>query len=355
MSGRRLITRRLLILALVVVVAALSGRYVADLGVGGAGRSEKRSRGEGPSFLDAKGGFPLVQCYLAPDGVPAKHPISEDFQDAWLELNPTLRAEFFDSKRAVQFIARHYGAKSREMRQYNSHKWYTERADYFRILAVYAIGGLYIDNDVEPLRPVHEWLSTFGWGPEVGRNLLLVGVEMPRSRGGLSLQIVNFNFLASHPGHPALRRVMDVIERASETVKEGTDNVMIRTGPLAFSRGVLDWLGHEVDPAVTDQRGVLFARKDDTTGETWRVLLLPYRAFGNHPSHGNDVNKEPYSQHLVHHHFHGTWRPDMYRGRSHFKVVVEDRREGQGGRSHKFANWQEYSASMPKHPPMPRP
>ena len=56
------------------------------------------------------------------------------------------------------------------------------------------------------------------------------------------------------------------------------------------------------------EKGLLFRRRDEATGETWRLLVLPYRAFGNHPAHGDDVNRLPYEQHLVHHHFHGTWR-----------------------------------------------
>ena len=447
--------RRLIASVLLVATAALLGVYVAvwdsqqrddvERPVASSSSSSPSSKSfdlDPPSFLHVKGGFPLIQCYIAPDSVRAEHPIKEDFQHTWLAENPTLRNEFFDSTRARRFITDVYGADSREMRQYDSHRWYTERADYFRMLAVYTMGGLYIDNDVEPLVPIDHWLPKFGWNPrEIARNLLVVGVEMPRSRGGLSLQIVNFNFLATHPRHPALRAVLDVIDSASEVITEGTDNVMIRTGPLAFTRGVLNWLGHEIDPKATDNRGLLFTRREGEGegegdkdskgkdkdvhnavrgrgrgreeqqqhagrgGETWRLLVLPYRAFGNHPAHGDDVNKEPYDEHLVHHHFHGTWRPDKYRGKLHFKIkttMEEDEDEssassaataaaaaarmgrrggrdkgggggggggaggasggGEGGGDNnrgggvggkKFENWQEYAASMPKHPPMP--
>lgn len=282
--------KRLVSVVLLAAVAALSGVYVADLGGGShpsgspSTAAEEEEKGtevtsssspssshQPPSFLTTEAGFPLIQCYLAPDDVRAEHPIKEDFQAAWLADNPALRSEFFDSARARQFIADHYGHDAPELRRYQSHAWFTERADYFRMLAVYTLGGLYVDNDVEPLVPVDRWLSMFGYGSEIARNLLVVGVEMPRSRGGLSLQIVNFNFLATHPRHTALRAVLRVMDSASEVMREGADNVMFRTGPLAFTRGILDWLGHEVEPKATDERGLLFER--ESGGETWRLLV----------------------------------------------------------------------------------
>lgn len=213
------------------------------------------------------------------------------------------------------------------------------------------MGGLYIDNDVEPLKPVDSWLPTFGRGQDSRNNLLVVGVEMPRSRGGLSLQLVNFIFVSTHPGHPALRSVIDVCNAASEVMRVSADNVIFRTGPLAFTRGVFDWLGHEIDPRATEESGVLFERKDGATGKTWRLLVLPYRAFGNHPQHGDDVNRLPLDQILVQHHFHGTWRPDKFRGRLHYQALVAG---GGVGKDGKFAEWQEYATSKPNHPPMPR-
>lgn len=279
--------RRLVTVVLLAAVAALSRVYVADLGGGSdpadspftAAEEETKTQEVTsspsssqllPSFLNTTAGFPLIQCYLAPDDVRAEHPIEEDFQAAWLSENPTLRNEFFDSARVRQFVVDVYGRDSPEMRRYQSHAWYTERADYFRMLAVYTLGGLYIDNDVEPLVPIDQWLPKFGYGREIARNLLVVGVEMPRSRGGLSLQLVNFNFLSTHPRHPALRAVLNVVDSASEAIQEGTDNVMFRTGPLAFTRGVMDWLGHDIDPKATDERGLLFLR--EAGGETWRLL-----------------------------------------------------------------------------------
>jgi hypothetical protein len=196
------------------------------------------------------------------------------------------------------------------MARYQAHSWHVERADYFRVLATYKLGGLYADNDVEPLVPIDQWLPKFGYTASVASNLLVVGVEFPRSRGGLSLQIVNYNFLSTHPGHPALRAVIDAMNNASAAMAEGADSVIFRTGPLAFTRGVFQWLGHGVDPAATEASGVLFERTEEAgqwgdtgtrtgtgagagagagTGRrrrTWRLLVLPYRAFGHHPQHG---------------------------------------------------------------------
>ena len=115
--------RRLIALVLLVATAASLGVYVADrdsqrrddveptVAFSSLSKSSKSSKSKSfdrtvdyPSFLHVKGGFPLIQCYIAPDSVRAEHPIKEDFQHTWLTDNPTLRNEFFDSTRVRGFI-----------------------------------------------------------------------------------------------------------------------------------------------------------------------------------------------------------------------------------------------------------
>jgi hypothetical protein len=88
--------KRLVKVALVAAVAAFSGIYVADLSRGGSDPAEEDTSSSStssassssninnlPPFLATNAGFPFIQCYLAPDGVRAEHPIKEDFQATW--------------------------------------------------------------------------------------------------------------------------------------------------------------------------------------------------------------------------------------------------------------------------------
>jgi len=67
----------------------------------------------------------------------------------------------------------------------------------------------------------------------------VVGVELPRPSGGLSLQLANFFFLAVHLDHRALLKVLDVIDGVSEVKEPSAKNIVFCTGPLDLTCGAL--------------------------------------------------------------------------------------------------------------------
>ena len=201
-----------------------------------------------------------------------------------------------------------------------------ERADLFRYLMVHQSAGFYADVDVMPIVPVKDWLRRFGWEHGVdgfnAMNLLVVGLEFPwEGDDGEPFQLCQWCFGASCPDHPILYAAADAAVKRSKEIPFSHDNVTKRTGPIAFTAAVIDYLrahgcGAAVDalPAAAEPRG-LYVPVDATS--SCGLLVLPYRAFGYHPGpfhakiakgKGADLVKGPDTQRLIQHEFAGSWR-----------------------------------------------
>lgn len=81
-------------------------------------------------------------------------------------------------------------------------------ADYVRCAALYTHGGVYLDTDVEVLRP---------FDPLLGQQMFL-GYEAPG--------LVGTAIIGARPGHPLLKRIMD---RLDDEARSGT--ISYRPGP----------------------------------------------------------------------------------------------------------------------------
>lgn len=246
----------------------------------------------------------------------------------WKRLNPKASLVLLTDDPSEAFVETHYPDY---LALYQDLALPVERADLFRYLAVHHFGGVYSDTDVRPLIPLTGWLQAFGWTDLTqgfsARKLLIAGVEFPRPSHGSPLQIVQWTFAATAPGHPLLLSVAEEVRNRVSRIPFDPDQreacVLLRTGPAAWTSAILSYIQTHCDEALRGQkdgyprclhpiaqiekRGQYLPLTDDL-GERWNLLLLPYRAFGYHPHHGKDVIKKPFSQHLVQHQFLGHWR-----------------------------------------------
>jgi hypothetical protein len=176
-----------------------------------------------------------------------------------------------------------------------------ERTDLWRYLVLCTFGGVYADSDVVAGRPVS------GWAQDAG---LLTGVEnvfedlaaaRRRDYTGV-MQVVQWT-IAARPGHPAVCRMGDYVQRRVDAEAAGAAGggdqdrdhaILERTGPGIWSRSVHDYIReHGVAPEAV----VGGARVGD-------LRLLPQSSFGCASSTVNLADPLAY----VYHMFKGSWR-----------------------------------------------
>lgn len=273
-----------------------------------------------PEKVSATRGIPLVLHYTSK---------SEAGLPSWESLNPGLRIQYHsDHDLNTLFQDRFPDLK-------DAFKSMVEKADFYRYWVLYELGGFYSDIDVKCIKPINQWIATFpSLPPGVSlQNIdFIFGFEFVQSHkhsqavNGLPFQILQWTF-ASSAGNPILLHVLDVVKHRITTVPwVNDDSTEVRTGPDAWTFGIMDFLNSHTDkpgdptnlnyPSVLlplaelDKTGQVISFIMPDTGTVWRGLMLPYRAFGFHSMHEalGLLGHNKLQDHLVEHQFSGNWR-----------------------------------------------
>lgn len=116
-------------------------------------------------------------------------------------LHPDWEVRFFDDREARDFVAREF---PEHLAVFEGFPKGVQRADFFRYLAIYQLGGFYFDLDVLLAKSVlplveHHCVFPFEW---------LTLSRYLRQQHGMDWELGNYAFGAA-PGHPFLKAVID--------------------------------------------------------------------------------------------------------------------------------------------------
>ena len=221
----------------------------------------------------------------------------------WRQLNPGHTVRLYDDADIEAFVRRHCA----ELAPFWSLLKPVQRADVFRYAVMWKEGGVYADLDVEPLRPIDEWVmsgtrDTLHW-----RSVkVLIGweeiTERPDWKGYFAspMQLCQWT-LASAPGHALWQHVLTEILLFYQAGKYVALKSVIRsTGPGMFSAAVKSFLKREHGAAIGEPPLTLQALKRANL-HVADVLVLKKTAFAGVPGDAEDTS-------LVRHMFAGSWK-----------------------------------------------
>jgi hypothetical protein len=123
-------------------------------------------------------------------------------------LNPNFEYVFFDDTQVLEFITTNF---PEYVPAFNSFRYPIQKYDFFRYLAVYKLGGFYLDLDVflsAPLKPLSRYECVFPFEVPTSSQFL-------RKECGINWEIGNYAF-GARAGHPFLRAVINNCVRAQE-------------------------------------------------------------------------------------------------------------------------------------------
>jgi hypothetical protein len=199
--------------------------------------------------------------------------------------------------------------------------------DYFRYLVIYIRGGFWVDADVECLAPVDTWLSKFGYDNEKSASItsfdFVVGLEFPDEQTQYAVQLpfqLTQYTLGGRANSQTLLRVLEYVEHVTTLgVTYPEHSVLQRTGPVAFTKAILDEIiKNGIPPGIvanTSNYPLALSPMSslNTNGQIvvlsngykklYSGIILPYRAFSFHELHNTGSQPE-----LTKHNFWGSWR-----------------------------------------------
>jgi mannosyltransferase OCH1-like enzyme len=98
----------------------------------------------------------IIQVWVQKDGGNPMIPANQiKYMENFRKLNPSFEHMFFDGHDIDEFFKSNY---VEYYDTYNRLPYFIQKLDFFRYLAIYHYGGFYFDLDVEPHKPLDEYI-----------------------------------------------------------------------------------------------------------------------------------------------------------------------------------------------------
>ena len=179
----------------------------------------------------------IHQCFVRKDNLP---PSILHVQNTLKSLNPEWEYRLYDDQDMLDFIKANYDEKV--LRAYNKINplYGAARADFFRYLLIYKVGGAYFDIKSCATRPLDDIIAGHDY-------VLAHWISFPTGKWGMSNKYPYGEFQQWHviaaPGHPFLKAVIDAVVKNIEdySVEKwgvGKLGVLLLTGPKVYTESI---------------------------------------------------------------------------------------------------------------------
>ena len=186
---------------------------------------------------------------------------------ALIEGNPGWEHRFYDDRDIDEFIAREYGSEILLAYRRIDPEYGAARADLFRYLVMYKVGGVYIDIKSGAAKPLEQIVSPSDhfvlskWRNAPGEPHAGFGIHsaLAALSGGEFQQW----YLAARPGHPFLKAVIERVLTNIDAYRPwrhgvGRYAVLAVTGPIAYTLAIQPLLALHPHRLEADERSVGF-------------------------------------------------------------------------------------------------
>ncbi len=197
-------------------------------------------------------------------------------------LNPDWRYRFYDNDAAEQFIVQNYGEQVFQLYDRIDARYGAAKADLFRYLLLYRLGGVYLDMKStidrpfdRVIRPDDVYLLS-QWHNKPGEQYEDWGVHDELSAIGLT-EFQQWHVICA-PGHPFLKAVIEAVLRNIRCYTPlhgfGKSATLRVTGPIAYTLAISPLLAsypHRFMDAAAD--GLRYSIFDNDRSETHRKIM----------------------------------------------------------------------------------
>ena len=247
-------------------------------------------------------GIPKVihQIWLGGKPVP---PQDQQWADGLKALHPTWQYRLWtENELPGLFSADPFGIQAAVDRAYN----YGYQSDLLRLLILWRHGGVYLDTDIEGLRPLDPLIE--------GADGFIGATFQPQPHPGIWLENA---VLATSPGHPFLAQVLTTLAEASKAWPAKGEPIPA-LAPLTGT-GSLDTV-YLTGPGMLSTQLDLYRRRQAVNGTGLPTPLsllsdmavIPPRFLYAHVPDWGQIGPAPDASHAyLRHHWSGKWfRPD---------------------------------------------
>ncbi|KAH0835268.1 hypothetical protein AYO21_10693 [Fonsecaea monophora] len=251
---------------------------------------------------------------------------------SWMAKNPNYRYEVLTDSNDIQYLETHFGPGGLNRPDIiDVYRLLTAKiikADLLRYLIMYVEGGVYVDIDVEALKPLDRFIPDSDQFKEDDIDMI-IGVEIDQPKfikhpilGSKCKSFCQWTFICKPRLPVMLRLVENIIEWLQDLSQKqgvsisdlslGFDDVISGTGPSAFTDAILEEMSRRESRNITWD---VFHNIDEAR-LVGGVLVLTVEAFAAGQGHSDSGDHN--SRHaLVKHHYHASGWPTVHQRYKH--------------------------------------
>jgi len=228
-------------------------------------------------------------CWLSNDPIPQD---LQNYMASWKKYLPEYEFIHWNFERFPK-------GKSKWVDDAFNNKKYAFAADYIRLYALYNYGGIYLDMDVEVLKPYGDMLNLS----------TMIGFENSKGQG---LEVAAFG-VEKHS--PWVKMCLEHYDQREFVNEDGTFNVQPLPGVIKY---LLEENGYKLVPVAS------ISDAQTLSGKSIPVFPMDIFSPKNHVSGKVEKTKRTYTIH----HFAGSWEPawQQYEKRFWFMLGLRDMR-----------------------------
>jgi FkbM family methyltransferase len=155
------------------------------------------------------------------------------------KMNPTFEYRFYNDEDCINFIKENYPEEKLKLYLSINDSYGPAKADYFRYLLMYKVGGVYLDiksSTTVPLEETLQYTDEYLLSHWAGRDWA----------GELNYELGEFQnwHIICKPEHPFLKKTIELVEENIRNYKNGVgkEAVLKTTGPIPYSKAILSLL-----------------------------------------------------------------------------------------------------------------
>lgn len=215
----------------------------------------------------------------------------QEVVDRLKSMNPEFEYRFYNDDDCYEFIKENYDDDTLSLYSSINPKYGSARADFFRYLVMYKIGGVYLDiksfSNVplkQTILPTDEYILTHWEGRDFHETLNYYHGEFQ-----------NWHIICK-PGHPFLKKTIEMVKEniRNHRGQKGKKYVLHMTGPIVYSKAILTMLDEH--RLYNDKSPVREFRLEGEVNLAYRVTRLHQdKLYGQNVAHDEPIilsNKE---------------------------------------------------------------
>lgn len=157
-------------------------------------------------------------------------------------INPDYRHHFYTEEDRLNFIKHHYEEKYLKIYNLINPAYGAAKADFFRYLVIYKLGGVYLDIKSTITTPLEKIIKS---------DDKIILSNWQKKNNNSNWEHIDFGikhewqmfYIISEPGHPYLKNVIEIVVNNILNYnpfinKTGKIGVLSTTGPIPFTHGV---------------------------------------------------------------------------------------------------------------------